>query len=137
MASINVLTLQGMSTDKVINSLGSIGVVAQHEKLQQDVRTLLLTRKGALLGNPEYGSNLYRYLFDSMSGTNISLINNEVRDLLINNYNFIKDVTISSEIDTTTLYLRIDYVTINTNLSTRLEYKIPLATEGGIDYGRL
>ena len=65
MASINVLTLQGMSTDKVINSLGSIGVVAQHDKLQQDIRTLLLTRKGSLLGNPEYGSNLYRYLFDN------------------------------------------------------------------------
>ncbi len=27
-----------------------------------------------------------------------------------------------------------EYVTINTNLSTRLEYKIPLNTEGGIDY---
>jgi len=137
MASINVLTLQGMSTDKVINSLGSIGVVSQHEKLQQDIRTLLLTRKGSLLGNPEYGSNLYRYLFDNSSNTNVLLINDEVKSVLLNNYNFIKDVTIESEIDSTLLYLKIDYVTVNTNLSTRLEYKIPLNSEGGINYGRL
>lgn len=137
MASINVLTLQGMSTDKVINTLGSIGVVAQHDKLQQDIRTLLLTRKGSLLGNPEYGSNLYRYLFDNSSNTNILLINDEVKNVLMNNYNFIKEVTINSEIDSNLLYLRIDYVTINTNLSTRLEYKIPLNTEGGINYDRV
>lgn len=137
MASINVLTLQGMSTDKVINTLGSIGVVAQHDKLQQDIRTLLLTRKGSLLGNPEYGSNLYRYLFDNSSNTNILLINDEVKSVLMDNYNFIKEVTINSEIDSNLLYLRIDYVTINTNLSTRLEYKIPLNTEGGINYDRV
>lgn len=137
MASINVLTLQGMSTDKVINTLGSIGVVAQHDKLQQDIRTLLLTRKGSLLGNPEYGSNLYRYLFDNSSNTNILLINDEVKNVLMDNYNFIKEVTINSEIDSNLLYLRIDYVTINTNLSTRLEYKIPLNTEGGINYDRV
>ena len=137
MASINVLTLQGMSTDKVINSLGSIGVVAQHDKLQQDIRTLLLTRKGSLLGNPEYGSNLYKYLFDNSSNTNILLINDEVKSVLLDNYNFIKEVVIDSEIDSNLLYLRIDYVTINTNLSTRLEYKIPLNTEGGINYDRV
>lgn len=137
MASINVLTLQGMSTDKVINSLGSIGVVAQHDKLQQDIRTLLLTRKGSLLGNPEYGSNLYKYLFDNSSNTNILLINDEVKSVLLDNYNFIKEVMIDSEIDDNLLYIRIDYVTINTNLSTRLEYKIPLNTEGGINYDRL
>ena len=137
MASINVLTLQGMSTDKVINSLGSIGVVAQHDKLQQDIRTLLLTRKGSLLGNPEYGSNLYKYLFDNSSNTNILLINDEVKSVLLDNYNFIKEVVIDSEIDSNLLYLRIDYVTINTNLSTRLEYKIPFNTEGGINYDRV
>lgn len=137
MASINVLTLQGMSTSQVINTLGSIGVVAQHEKLQQDVRTLLLTRKGSLLGNPEYGSNLYKYLFDNSSNTNVLLINEEVKSTLKNNYNFIKDVNIESEIDGNLLYLRIDYATINTNLSTRLEYKIPLNSEGGINYDRL
>ena len=98
---------------------------------------MLLTRKGSLLGNPEYGSDIYKYLFDNSSNTNVLLINDEVKSVLLNNYNFIKDVSIESEIDDTLLYLKIDYVTVNTNLSTRLEYKIPLNSEGGINYGRL
>lgn len=132
---MNILSMQGMSTAEVINTLGSIGVVSQHEKLQQDIRTLLLTRKGSLLGNPEYGSNLYKFLFELSSDKNIVLIDNEIRTVLLDNYSFITDAVITSKIENTALYLTIDYYTINSNLSTRLEYRIPLNTEGGIDYG--
>ena len=134
---MNILSMQGMSTATVINSQGSIGIVSQYDKLQQDIRTLLLTRKGSLLGNPEYGSNLYKFLFELSSDTNLVLINKEIRDVLLDNYNFITEVKIDSKIDGNALYLTIDYFTINTNLSTRLEYKIPLNTEGGIDYGNI
>ena len=132
--NINVLTLQGMSTDKVINPLGSIGVVAQHDKLQQDVRTLLLTRKGSLIGNPAYGSNLYTYLFEHASDTTISLVNSEIEDILRQNYNFINSVETSARVEGNILYISISYTTINDNLSTRLEYAIPLNEEGYIDY---
>lgn len=129
--------MQGMSTATVINDQGSIGIVSQHEKLQQDIRTLLLTRKGSLLGNPEYGSNLYKFLFELSNESNLVLINREIKEVLLDNYNFITDVQVNSNIDGNALYLKIDYFTINTNLSTRLEYKIPLNTEGGIDYGNI
>ena len=132
--NINVLTLQGMSTDKVINPLGSIGVVAQHDKLQQDVRTLLLTRRGSLIGNPAYGSNLYTYLFDHANDTTINLVNSEIEDILKNNYNFINTVETSSRVEGNTLYISISYTTINDNLSTKLEYQIPLNEEGYINY---
>ena len=132
--NINVLTLQGMSTDKVINPLGSIGVVAQHDKLQQDVRTLLLTRKGSLIGNPAYGSNLYTYLFEHASDTTISLVNSEIEDILRQNYNFINSVETSARVEGNILYISISYTTINDNLSTRLEYAIPLNEEGRISY---
>lgn len=132
--NINVLSLQGMSTDKVINPLGGIGVVAQHEKLQQDVRTLLLTRKGSLIGNPSYGSNLHEYLFDQAGATSINLAENEISDILKTNYNFINKVETKAEVKENALYISISYTTINENLSTRLEYKIPLNEEGRISY---
>ena len=132
--NINVLSLQGMSTDKVINPLGSIGVVFQHEKLQQDVRTLLLTRKGSLIGNPNYGSTLHEYLFDRTSASTILLVENEISDILRNNYNFINKVETKIEVQGNALYISISYTTINDNLSTRLEYKIPLNEEGRISY---
>jgi phage baseplate assembly protein W len=132
--NINVLTLQGMSTDKVINPLGSVGVVAQHDKLQQDVRTLLLTRKGSLIGNPAYGSNLYTYLFDQASSNTLNSINLEIEEILKANYNFINKVETESRVEDHTLYISISYTTMNDNLSTKLEYKIPLNEEGYIDY---
>lgn len=132
--NINVLTLQGMSTDKVINPLGSVGVVAQHDKLQQDVRTLLLTRKGSLIGNPAYGSNLYTYLFDQASSNTLNSINLEIEEILKANYNFISKVETESRVEDHTLYISISYTTMNDNLSTKLEYKIPLNEEGYIDY---
>ena len=132
--NINVLTLQGMSTDKVINPLGSIGVVAQHTKLQQDVRTLLLTRRGSLIGNPAYGSNLHEYLFDPANTTSINLANAEIEDILKSNYNFINMVETTTRVEDYTLYISISYTTINDNLSTKLEYAIPLNKEGYISY---
>ena len=134
---MNILSMQGISTEQVINAQGQIGVVSQHAKLQQDIKTLLLTRKGSVIGNPEYGSNLYKYLFELAGNTNLVLINKEVESVLLDNYNFITSAEIESKIESTALYLKIDYYTINTNLSTKLEYRIPLNTEGGIDYGSI
>lgn len=132
--NINVLTLQGMSTDKVINPLGSIGVVAQHDKLQQDVRTLLLTQRGSLIGNPAYGSRLHEYLFEPSNTTTLNLINSEISEILKNNYNFINTIETVSRVDGNILYISISYTTINDNLSTKLEYAIPLNEEGRIIY---
>lgn len=126
--------MQGMSTDKVINAYGGIGVVMQHEKLQQDIRTLLLTKKGSVIGNPGYGSNLHTYLFDHSNDNTILLINTEIKDILKNNYNFINNVETVSKVDGPALYISISYTTLNDNLSTKLEFSIPLTEEGMISY---
>ena len=132
--SINILGLQGMSTDKVINPLGSIGVVQQHAKLQQDVRTLLLTRRGSLIGNPEFGSTLHELIFDQASSSSIALAENEISTILKSNYNFIHTVETKADVEGNNLYIAISYTTINDNLSTKLEYRIPLNDEGRISY---
>lgn len=126
--------MQGMSTDKVINSYGGIGVVVQHEKLQQDIRTLLLTKKGSVIGNPGYGSTLHTYLFDNSSNNTILLVNTEITDILKSNYNFINEVETTSKVDGNSLFISISYTTINDNLSTKLEFSIPLTEEGLINY---
>lgn len=136
---MNILTMQGLSTDKVINPLGGLGVVAQHNKLRQDIATLILTRKGSVIGNPAYGSDLHTYLFETASDQNNRLASKEICSLLEQHYNFIQDVqcecTVESE--THSLYITISYSTLNTNLSTKLEYRVPLNEEGGIDYEQL
>lgn len=131
---MNILNMQGLSTEQVITPLGGLGVVAQHEKLLQDIETLLLTRRGSVIGNPLYGSNLHEYLFDLSSDTTISLIEKEIEAILLENYNFITAVTTQADINGTTLHIVINYSTNNSSLSTKLEFTIPISEEGGINY---
>lgn len=131
---MNILTMQGMTTDKVINPLGQIGVVSQHEKLKQDMLTLLLTRYGSVIGNPTYGSHLYEYLFENASEALLTSISLEIEKLLSLHYDFIYDIDVLLEVKGNILNMNITYSTLNSNLSTTLEFNIPLNENGGIDY---
>lgn len=131
---MNILTMQGLSTSKVISPLGGLGVSSQYYKLHEDIETLLLTRKGSVIGNPSYGSSLHEILFETAGNATIQKVKNEVERILKNNYNFIMDVIIDVVLNNVSMNISIVYTTINDNLSTKLEFKIPLASEGGILY---
>lgn len=131
---MNVLNLQGLSTDKVINPLGQLGVVSQQTKLIQDLRTLLLTRYGSVIGNPTYGSKLYDILFEQASEATIAQAELEIKNVIQSNYNFIYNVTVKAEVQPNALHLTVKYSTLNTELLTTLEFDIPLNTRGGIRY---
>lgn len=131
---MNILSMQGMTTDKVINPLGQIGVVSQHEKLKQDMLTLLLTRYGSVIGNPTYGSHLYEYIFENASAATMTSLNLEITKLLSTHYDFIYDIKVDTSVNEHILKVRISYSTLNTNLSTTLEFNIPLNENGGINY---
>ena len=131
---MNILTMQGLTTDKVINPLGGLGVTNQYYKLHEDIETLLLTRRGSVVGNPTYGSYLHEILFETANKATLKRVEDEIHRILLNNYNFISEVVTDCEVQGTTLYISIVYKTLNDNLSTKLEFNIPLASEGGILY---
>lgn len=131
---MNILTMQGLTIDKVINPLGGLGVTNQYYKLHEDIETLLLTRRGSVIGNPSYGSYLHEILFEPANESTIKRVKDEIRRILLNNYNFISSVDTECTVNNTTLRVSIVYTTLNDNLSTKLEFNIPLASEGGIQY---
>lgn len=131
---MNVLNMQGLSTDKVINPLGQLGVVNQQEKLAQDLRTLLLTKQGTVLGNPQYGSRLHEILFDIANDEAITRAEDEIRTIISTNYNIIHNVRIKCTVENKTLHAIVSYSTLNDSLSTSLEFDIPLNTRGGNYY---
>ena len=131
---MNILNMQGLSTSKVINPLGGLGVTNQYYKLHEDIETLLLTRRGSVIGNPSYGSYLHEILFETGNESTLKRVENEITRILKDNYNFINEVTINCNMVGNTLRAEIIYTTLNDNLSTRLEFNIPLASEGGISY---
>lgn len=131
---MNILNMQGLSIDNVITPLGKIGVTNQHDKLMQDIVTLLVTKKGTVIGNPTYGSILHTLLFETANQVTLSKVDKEITDVLLNNYNFIDEVVVSTRMENTSLYVQITYTTLNINLSTKLEFNIPLSSEGGFKY---
>lgn len=131
---MNILTMQGLTIDKVINPLGGLGVTNQYYKLHEDIETLLLTRRGSVIGNPSYGSYLHEILFEPANESTIKRVKDEIRRILLSNYNFISNVDTDCTVNNTTLRVSIVYTTLNDNLSTKLEFNIPLASEGGIRY---
>lgn len=83
---MNILALTGMTVINPINSLGGIRVVQNVEKFHSDLKVLLETEKGTMIGDPEFGSNLYRYLFLPASESTASLIREEIRTCIENNF---------------------------------------------------
>lgn len=131
---MNILNLQGISTDKIINPLGQLGVVSQQEKLLQNMVTLLMTQKGSLLGNPDYGSRLHEYLFETSSDTMLSSVKKEIRSVIETNYNSLNNLEIDTEIKENGLYVTLNYTTLNSDLSSAMEFTIPIGKKGGIRY---
>lgn len=131
---MNILNLQGMTTDKVINPLGQLGVVSQQEKLTQDMETLLLTRKGSVIGNPKYGSNLHDFLFEPASEDTIKRIEQEIKQVLTTNYSSLSNLEVESKLDGNRLDIKVNYTTLNSDLSSAIEFTIPIDEQGGINY---
>lgn len=131
---MNILNMQGMSTRQVLNPLGGIALTNQHEKLQEDIATLLITRRGSIIGNPSYGSYLHEILFETGNESTLARVKAEISRILTSNYNFIDTVEIECTMEGNLLHAEISYTTINVNLSTKLEFDIPLSSEGGIAY---
>lgn len=131
---MNILTMQGMSLDPVLTPLGGIALKNQYAKLHDDIETLLLTKYGTTIGNPTYGSHLHEILFETGSNSTMDKVKIEVERVMLDNYNFIKDLEIECSMEESELHVSIDYKTSNANLSTKLEFNIPLSSEGGIRY---
>lgn len=83
---MNILSLSGMTVINPINSLGGIRVVQNVEKFHSDLKVLLETEKGTMIGDPEFGSNLYRYLFLPASESTASFIREEIRTCIESNF---------------------------------------------------
>lgn len=133
---MNILNMQGLTIVDVITPLGSLGVTNQYDKLKEDLATLLMTRIGTVLGNPNYGSYLHDILFELGNDSTITRAKTEINRVLTEHYNFINEVDTDCTLENNNLNISIMYTTLNSNLGTRLEFNIPISSEGGIDYER-
>ena len=77
---MNILQLQGMAAPNIVTAWGTTTVSHQLKKFREDLSILLLTKKGTMIGDPNYGSNLHQLLFQPASNGTAAAIREEIRD---------------------------------------------------------
>jgi len=69
------------------------------QQLKYNIQNLLLTQKGERLGNPEFGSNLMKVVFEPDNGDTEALIEEEIRATMSSGLPFVNivDIKVSSD----------------------------------------
>lgn len=121
---MQVPKFRGLNSEELFNVQGGTGVVEGNVKFQQDVKHLLETPLGSVLGNLNYGSNLYRYIFLPLRESTGNLIQEEIKTRIENNYS---DITVDS-VDVTmgdkTINITIGFNNNNSNIMDYIEMDI-------------
>ena len=60
---MNIFNIAGASAEQTFNNLGGFKRLIQNNKFHDNLKVLLETKKGTLIGDPDFGSNLYQLLF--------------------------------------------------------------------------
>ena len=113
---MNIFNIAGASAEQTFNNLGGFKRLIQNNKFHDNLKVLLETKKGTLIGDPDFGSNLYQLLFEPANEVTADLIRQEVA-YTIENYT---DNIVVDQIDVTykshTIQLNIRYRVLNTNV---------------------
>ena len=109
--------LLGMDSQNLINVRGGFTIIESNKKFHDDLKILLETKRGTLVGDPDYGSRIYEYLYEPANETTASLLRTEV-DLAISKY--FSNYTVNSidvHFKDKTVALVISYSIVNSNVT--------------------
>lgn len=113
---IQVPKFKGLDAINVFNKQGKTNYAEAHIKFQQDVKHLLETPRGSVLGNLDYGSNLYRYLYLPVKQSTGTMIQEEIRNVIESNYEDIIIDTVDVVLGSKTIEVSIGYNNGNSNV---------------------
>lgn len=81
------------------------------EQLRSDIINYTLTNKGERILNPNYGSDLRRFVFENINGVNLNNLKSQIIDGLKANFPqiIVNNVTITPDHDINSININIDY----------------------------
>lgn len=96
---------------------GRTNIAEYHESIQESIRLLLLTNKGELLGDPQYGTNLIKHIHEPNTMILQDLLSDDISRVISKYEKRIRvnpnDITFIKE--NKKLYINIMYTVIRTN----------------------
>lgn len=93
------------------NLQGGTDMQSGEKKLQEDIKILLTQEKGKFYPDPEFGSNLQKYLFEPMTPSLGKEMQTEIKDLITKYYPQITLIGIDVDMDPVNkgIYIDIKY----------------------------
>lgn len=113
--SSTIYGISGISID-LINKQGGVNNTQTVRKFHEDLKILLETKRGTLIGDPDFGSNLCDLLFEPASIQTASMIRQEVATVIEKYYEQVIVDNIDIAYKSKTVQLSIAYRMFNTNI---------------------
>lgn len=113
---MNLFGLIGPSAEALLNNLGGWRRIISNTKFNDDLKVLLETRKGTLIGDPSYGSNLYQLLFEPANEATAVQIRHEVANTIEEHFGNLVIDSVDVTFRPHTVRLDIGYTFVNTNV---------------------
>lgn len=101
--------LAGLNLTKPINTVGGTNRSIQAKKFEDDLRVILMTEKGTLIGNPDFGSNMFKYLFEPSNELTASLMRDEVKEVVERYFSNVVIKNIDIEFNRNNVKMKIRY----------------------------
>ena len=117
---MNVLSASGLKSSNLFNEHGSLSREVSWNKLEDDIRVLLMTTKGTLIGDPNFGSNLFNLIYQPASNSSASLMRTEISNCIGEYYPEISITYIDVVFSDTNVNFDIGYKIANTNTINKL-----------------
>lgn len=109
---------------------GNTQLDTNFDSINRSIALILLTGKGEVFGNPEFGSDIKRYQFQEMTPAVQQLLADVIIDAITKNENRIdinnKDIQMEQVEDK--LYIKLSYALRNSNLNGVANVIVPLPT---------
>lgn len=109
-------SFKGINSEKLFSVNGKTNWSEGSIKFQQDIKHLLETPVGSMLGNLNYGSNLYQILFLPISESTGVLIQEEIKRVIEANYVDIKVPYVDVTFEKNTVYVSIGVTNGNSDI---------------------
>ncbi len=120
---MNMFNLSGASASSLLNNLGGFKRITSDVKFHDDLKVLLETQKGTLIGDPSFGSNLYTLLFEPANMGTAGLIRQTVADAIQEYYPNVTVRTIDVAFTKVTVKINIAYMLAYTNVGNTATYE--------------
>lgn len=121
---MNVNLIKGIALENTFNNYGGTNYRFKEEKLREDIKFLLCQEKGKFYPDPDFGSNLYSYLFSPLTEETGELIKQEVYDVITSHYPQLTldhiDVTMSSK----TISISVGYMYSDSDNPQELSFEL-------------